>query len=241
MTSGGRRWSGCCSACSEQAAEAWRAHVGDADSTVRRRRPGRPPLPGQLDTDEMSVRGDEPRRVMDNWFRADARIRGLARTLRSQGRPLPAAPPSTTTSTSRCSPSRSPTGTSPPRRPPDPEVVDALAGNGWRGAAGDLVLGLPGPGPLPARADRRLDPDPVTLGVITLLPEWVRWLGERAGLFGRGCPGRGGAGVEATSVSTTTRLTRGRRAGRRRGRRGTPRTPRRTRTGRRLRPGRPPK
>jgi hypothetical protein len=45
----------------------------------------------ELDTDEMLVRGDEPRRVMDNWFRADARISGLDRTLRSQGRPLPAA------------------------------------------------------------------------------------------------------------------------------------------------------
>ena len=38
----------------------------------------------------MSVRGDEPRRVLDNWFRAHARIEGLAQTLRRQGRPLPA-------------------------------------------------------------------------------------------------------------------------------------------------------
>ena len=76
----------------EQAAEAWRAQVGDSDSTVALvDDPADLRCLVELDTgDEMSVRGDEPRRVMDNWFRADARISCLARTLRSQGCPLPA-------------------------------------------------------------------------------------------------------------------------------------------------------
>jgi hypothetical protein len=160
MTSGGRRRSGCCSACSEQAAEAWRAHAGDTDSTVAVvDDPADLRCLVELDTDEMLVRGDEPRRVMDNWFRADARISGLDRTQRSQGRPLPAAASlyhdlDVTVLT----------------RPVSDWHVRTLGSHltrrwstrgppsGWRGAAGDLVLGLPGSGPLTARADWRLDP-----------------------------------------------------------------------------------
>jgi hypothetical protein len=146
----------------------------------------------------MLVRGDEPRRVMDNWFRADARISGLDRTLRSQGRPLPAAASlyhdlDVTVLTRPFSDWHVRTLGS----PPDPEVVDALAAEWMEGALPETWFSV---SPARVRFQRELigdwiHDDPVTRGVIALLPEWVRWLGERAGLFGRGCRGCGDAGV----------------------------------------------
>jgi hypothetical protein len=52
--------SGCCTACSEHAAEAWRVHAGNTDSTVAVvDDPADLRCLAELDTDEM-LRGDEP-------------------------------------------------------------------------------------------------------------------------------------------------------------------------------------
>ena len=170
----------------EQAAEAWRINAGDADATVATvDDPADLRCLVEFDTgDEMSIRGDEPRRVMDNWFRVHARIHRLARTLRSQGRPLPAhsslyhdlditvlAQPFTDWHI------RTYGG------PPNPEVVEALAEEWMEGALPETWFSA---SPARIRFQRELIadwiPDPVTLGVVALLPDWVRWLGERADL-----------------------------------------------------------
>ena len=62
-------------------------------------------------------------------------------------------------------------------------MVEALRGGmDGGGVAGGLVFALPAR----IRFQRELIadwmPDPVTLGVVALLPDWVHWLGERAGL-----------------------------------------------------------
>jgi len=41
--------------------------------------------------DEGGVRGDEPRSVIDNWFRSDRRIREMHDGMRKGRRPLPVA------------------------------------------------------------------------------------------------------------------------------------------------------
>jgi hypothetical protein len=170
----------------EQAAEAWRINAGDADALVATvDDPADLRCLVELDTgDEMSIRGDEPRRVMDNWFRVHARIHRLARTLRSQGRPLPArsslyhdlditvlVEPFTDWHVLTYG------------GPPDPEVVEALAEEWMEGALPETWFSA---SPARIRFQRELIadwiPDPVTLGVVALLPDWVRWLGERAGL-----------------------------------------------------------
>jgi hypothetical protein len=171
----------------EQAAQAWRAHVGDPDPTPAVvADPAELRCLAELDTgDEMSVRGNEPRQVMDNWFRANARIGCLARVLGSQGRPLPARASlyhdvDVTVLTEPFSDwhVRVHRGT------PNPEVVEALAAEWMEGALPETWFSV---SPARIRFQRELIgdwvlDDPVTRGVIALLPEWVRWLGERAGL-----------------------------------------------------------
>ena len=170
----------------EQAAEAWRITAGDADALVTTvDDPADLRCLVELDTgDEMSIRGDEPRPVMDNWFRVHARIHRLARTLHSQGRPLPArsslyhdlditmlVEPFTDWHVRTYG------------SEPNPEVVEALAEEWMEGALPETWFSA---SPARIRFQHELIadwiPDPVTLGVVALLPDWVRWLGERAGL-----------------------------------------------------------
>ena len=170
----------------EQAAEAWRINAGDADAPVTTvDDPADLRCLVELDTgDEMSIRGDEPRRVMDNWFRVHARIHRLTRTLNNQGRPLPArsslyhdlditvlAKPFTDWHMRTHGSA------------PDTEVVEALAEEWMEGALPETWFSA---SPARIRFQHELIadwiPDPVTLGVVALLPDWVRWLGERAGL-----------------------------------------------------------
>jgi hypothetical protein len=169
----------------EQAAAAWRASVGHtADGTV----PVPVDTPESLhamvhwDDGEETLRGDEPRTVLDNWFRARRRLHDLAETLRKRRTPLPAwrnlyrdvdAEPSieafTTWYTQRH-------GTA-----PDPDAVAALAYEWLEGA-------LPGTERVvaPARItfirtlmSDWLSDDPVTVGAKTLLLDWIRWNGEQ--------------------------------------------------------------
>ena len=63
-------------------------------------------------------------------------------------------------------------------------MVDALAGEWMEGALPETWFSA---SPARIRFQRQViadwhPNDPVTRGVIALLPEWVRWLGERVGL-----------------------------------------------------------
>jgi hypothetical protein len=172
----------------DQAAVVWRATVGDAADHAD-------PAPvvtgdqlsclAHCQTGEDMVKGTEPRAVMDNWFRARRRTHDLARALRRRGMTLPEAGNLFTdvdtkpTAEAFTAWYRAAHGTE-----PDPETVDALAAEWLEGA-------LPGTqhAASPHRArylltliDDWIPDHPVTVGAKALLPEWVRWNGEQAGL-----------------------------------------------------------
>lgn len=170
----------------EQAAAAWRAHAGDDRAAmVAATDSAALACLTEVDTgDERTLRGDEPRPVMDNWFRAPSRLSTLARTLRAQGRPLPVlgslyrdlditvlTEPFTDWHLRNLGDK------------PDPEVVDVLA-NQWTEGALPETWFCASPGRIRFLHELISDwiDDPITHGVLALLPEWVRWLGERAGL-----------------------------------------------------------
>lgn len=172
----------------EQAAAVWRASVGDAADHAH----PAPILTGDelsclihCHTGEDMVQGTEPRAVTDNWFRARRRSHDLVQALRARGMSLPEArnlfrdvdiAPAAEAFTAWY---RAAHGTE-----PDPEALDALAAEWLEGA-------LPGTAHAasPHRARYLLNllddwiPDhPLTVGAKALLPEWVRWHGEQAGL-----------------------------------------------------------
>ena len=67
---------------------------------------------------------------------------------------------------------------------PDPEVAEALAAEWMEGTLPQTWFAAP---PERVRFQYNLigdwiPDDPVTRGVLAMMPEWVRWLGERAGL-----------------------------------------------------------
>lgn len=171
-----------------EAADAWRAAVGDAadhaDPT--------PVVTGEqlsclvhCHSREDMVMGTEPRAVMDNWFRARRRTHDLALALRKRGMTLPESrslfrdvdtEPTAEAFTAWYRAAH--------RTEPDPEAVDALATEWLEGTL---------PGTEHAASPHRVRylltliddwiPDhPGTAGVKALLPEWVRWHGEQAGL-----------------------------------------------------------
>jgi hypothetical protein len=170
-----------------QAATAWRALVGVAahDATPHMVRQAEE-LQSLVywETGEMHLMGTETRVVMDNWFRAQRRADDLEDALRKRGMPLPQArslyhdidiDPAVEAFT----------GWHIARYgvEPDPEAVGALAEEWLEGA-------LPGTEHMasPHRVEFQLrlisdwQQDPVTLASKALLPEWVRWNGEQAGL-----------------------------------------------------------
>ncbi len=171
-----------------QAATAWRALVGD---TAEGARPERVESAERLlclvhcDSGEETLRGTESRAVLDNWFRARRRIHDLADALRRRGMPLPQArslyhdldtDPMAKAFTDRHVRRH---GTE-----PDPEAVDALAEEWMEGALPDTWHAAS-----PHRAEFQLTlindwvpDDPITVAAKALLPEWVRWHGEQAGL-----------------------------------------------------------
>ncbi len=173
----------------EQAAGAWRTHVGDAADHAR-------PEPIEntdellclvhCDTgDEHVLVGDESRSVMDNWFRSHRRIHDLGKALRKRGMPLPAATSlyhgvDTAVMTEQFIAWHTDThGTQ-----PDPEAVDALAEEWMEGALPETWYAVS-----PRRVEFQatligdwLPDHPITIAVKALMPEWVHWLGERADL-----------------------------------------------------------
>ena len=172
----------------EQAAASWRARVGDAADHAT---PGPVERTEQLsclvhcDIGDGMIKGTESRAVTDNWFRARRRTHDLAQGLRRHGMALPAARSLfgdvdiEPMAEAFIAWHRRTYGTE-----PDPEAVDALAAEWLEGA-------LPGTehAASPHRARYLLTliadwiaEDPVTVAAKALLPEWVRWNAEQAGL-----------------------------------------------------------
>jgi hypothetical protein len=175
----------------EQAATAWRALVGEVGD-------GAQPSPVEtsdrlvcvvhLDDGEDRPNGSESRAVMDNWFRARRRHHDLADALRKRGMPLPEAK-SLYHDIDIAPMAEAFTGWYARRHgtKPDPDVVDAVAEEWLEG-----TLPCTWHAASPHRAQLQLDlisdwipDDAFTMGAKTLLPEWVRWNGEKSGLPGR--------------------------------------------------------
>lgn len=172
----------------QQAATAWRDAVGDSAETAE---PEAVTDPDQLlclvqldPTGEGGVRGDEPRSVIDNWFRSDRRIRELYDVMRKGRRPLPAATNlyrnfDIAVMTRPFTEWYAATGAG----EPDPESVAALAEEWMEGTLPETWFSVS-----PRRVEFQLElvgdwiTDEVTTEVLNLMPTWVGWLGERGGL-----------------------------------------------------------
>lgn len=172
----------------QRAAAVWRDTVGESGSEAQ---PEPVTDPDQLrclvqldQAGDLGIRGDEPRSVVDNWFRADRRILKLHEALRKARMPLPTATNlfrdlhitvMTRPFTEWCAA----TG----EVEPDPESVDALAEEWMEGTLPETWFSVS-----PSRVEFQLGliddwiVDEVTTEVRNLMPTWVRWLGEGAGL-----------------------------------------------------------
>jgi hypothetical protein len=137
------------------------------------------------DSGEDILKGTESRTVMDNWFRARRRIHDLADALRKRGMPLPAAR-SLYRDLDTDSMAAEFTDWYARRHgsEPDPEVAGALAEEWMEGVLPDTWHAVS-----PHRVEFQLtlindwiSDDPIIVGAKALLPEWVRWHGEQAGL-----------------------------------------------------------
>jgi hypothetical protein len=172
----------------QQAATAWRALVGD---TAEDARPEWVETAERLlclvycDSGEEILRGSESRTVLDNWFRARRRIHDLAEALRKRGMPLPTAR-SLYHDLDTDPMAAAFTGWHVQRHgsEPDPEVAGALAQEWMEGTLPDTWHAIS-----PHRVEFQLalindwiPDDPITIAAKALLPEWVRWHGEQAGL-----------------------------------------------------------
>ena len=171
-----------------QAAIAWRTLVGEAAQSAQ---PERVETVERLvclaycESGEDRLKGTESRTVLDNWFRARRRIHDLADALRKRGMSLPAAR-SLYHDLDTDSMAEEFTGWYARRHgsEPDPEVAGALAEEWMEGALPETWHAVS-----PHRVEFQLTlindwiPDhPITIGAKALLPEWVRWHGEQAGL-----------------------------------------------------------
>jgi hypothetical protein len=171
----------------DHAASAWRDVVGEAGRDARHEPvtdSGQLWCLAEVYADQEAVGGDEPRVVMDNWFRAQRRIHDIVAALKKRGMRLPEAvslyhgldisvmtEPFTAWYVDAFD------------AKPDPEAVEALAGEWMEGALPETWFTAS-----PRRVEHRLAligdwiDDPVTDAVRELLPDWVRWLGARAGV-----------------------------------------------------------
>jgi hypothetical protein len=199
----------------QQAATAWRALVGD---TAQSAKPERVETAERLlclvhcDSGEEILRGTESQTVLDNWFRARRRICNLAEALRRRGMSLPAAR-SLYHDLDTDPMAAAFTGWHVHRHgsEPDPEAVGALAQQWVEGTLPDTWHAVS-----PHRVEFQLalindwiPDDPITVAAKALLPEWVRWHGEQAGLsehlIDRGVAVAAG-GVRAASDCTGLRV-----------------------------------
>jgi hypothetical protein len=172
----------------EEAAASWRATVGEAADHAT---PATVETADQLSclvqgqTGEDLIEGTESRSVADNWFRARRRTHDLAQALRRRGMRLPEVrnlfddidPEPTAQAFTAWYRTAHETE-------PDPKGVEAVAAEWLEGALPETRHAAS-----PHRARYLLtlisdwEPDhPVTVAAKALLPEWVRWNGEQAGL-----------------------------------------------------------
>jgi hypothetical protein len=169
------------------AAAAWRSTVGEPANSVR----PEPVLAAEdllclshLDRDEGTVTGQESRNVMDNWFRAERRLHDIAAALNERGLPLPRG-------TSLYHDLDISLLTQPftawyadaHGSAPNSEAVAALADEWMEGTLPESWFAVS-----PRRVEFQLAligdwiDDPITYAVKALMPEWVRWLAQRAHL-----------------------------------------------------------
>jgi hypothetical protein len=173
-----------------QAATAWRATVGDSAQDAE---PEPVTDPDQLmclvhldPGDEFGIRGDEPRSVVDNWFRTNRRIHELHDALRRRRTPLPPGRNLYRDTSIDIALMTVPFVTwyaAAHGTEPGTEAVASLAEQWMEGALPETWFDVS-----PRRVQYQLTlvgdwiADEVTTEVQTLMPEWVCWLGERAGL-----------------------------------------------------------
>lgn len=172
----------------QQATTAWRDAVGGsavAAQPVPVTDPDQLRCLVQLDpAGDFGIRGDEPRSVIDNWFRADRRIREIYEVMRKLHRPLPAATNlhrnlDITVMTRPFTQWYAATGAD----EPNPEAVDALAEEWMEGTLPETWFSVS-----PRRVEFQLEligdwiVDEVTTEVLNLMPTWVGWLGDEASL-----------------------------------------------------------
>jgi hypothetical protein len=173
----------------DQAAAAWRGTVGDAAADV--------PLDSVDDAGDLMclvhcdvgdefIMGHETREVLDNWFRAQRRIHDLAQVLRKRGTPLP-EPMSLyrgiDADIDLMAAEFAAWFTAQHGGPPDADAAEAIADQWIEGALPETWYAVS-----PQRVEFQLGlisdwipDDPTTHAAEELLPEWVRWLGERSG------------------------------------------------------------
>jgi hypothetical protein len=170
----------------KQAAAAWREQVGVSAE-------GQVPVPataGSLtclvycEQAEQILSGSEPQALMDNWFRGPRRMRDVTDALRGQGVDLPSPRP-LYRDIDFAPMAGEFTGWFSVRfgHAPSRDAVEALAAVWLEGM-------LPGSehavSPHRSQFYRELigdwRDDPVTQAALALLPEWVRWNGEQAGV-----------------------------------------------------------
>jgi hypothetical protein len=172
----------------QQAAGAWRTQVGNTADGVQ-------PRPVEttedllplihLELDDRALSGSESRDAMNNWFRVNRRIFDIADALESKGMSLPRARSlyddidvdPMAEAFSEWHEVRHGTR-------PDHEGVGALAEEWMEGTLPATWYTV---SPRRMEFQRRLIADwfiedPVTIAVKELLPQWARWLGERAEL-----------------------------------------------------------
>jgi hypothetical protein len=170
----------------ESAAAAWRDQVGVSAGglTPEAATPAALACLVYCEHGEVDVVGDESRTVLDNWFRGPRRIRDIDDALRERGLVLP-----------EYSPRYHDIDVAPMADPfaawyaerhghePDREAVEALA---WEWLEGMLPGTEHSVSPHRSEYFRELiddwSDDPVTDAVQALLPAWVRWNGEQAGV-----------------------------------------------------------
>jgi hypothetical protein len=174
----------------QQAAAAWRERAGDVAAGAEPslvEKADRLSCLVHLELEEEILDGSEPRTVLDNWLRANRRHMDLAEALRHQGMALPEAeslyhdldiaPMADEFSAWHLHRHGS---------TPDPEAAEMLAEVWLEGALPSTRHAVS-----PHRARSGLEKinedfthDPVTNSAKALLPEWVRWNGEKSGLPG---------------------------------------------------------
>ncbi len=171
-----------------QAAAAWRSMVGDtADDAL--------PVPSETveslrcllycGIGEETIQGTESDSALDNWFRVRRRIHDLADALDGRGMPLPDTPSLyrdiDETPTAEAFTTWYVTRYAAPQ--PDSDAVAALA---YEWIEGVLPEARHTVSPHRVRFHRALMSDwiddPVTAAAKALLPDWVRWQSEQAGL-----------------------------------------------------------